>query len=79
MKRLIFFFFVLLPMMVAVQNDIKLYDELCEPLQAVFCDYVKEGEVKYISTPDGQYVRRRGTEWYFPWYSRFPLPERPAH
>ena len=56
MKRLIFFFFVLLPMMVAAQNDIKLYDELCEPLQAVFCDYVKEGEVKYISTPDGQYV-----------------------
>ena len=56
MKRLIFFFFVLLPMMVMSQNDIKLYDELCEPLQAVFCDYVKEGEVKYISTPDGQYV-----------------------
>lgn len=39
------------------QNEIVFYPEMCDQLQAVFCDYAKrEGEVKYMSSRDGQYV-----------------------
>lgn len=34
-----------------------LYDEMCDPLQAVFCDYVRnESETSYISNANGQYI-----------------------
>ena len=35
----------------------KLYDEMCDQLQAVFCDYVREAsEVRFISNSQGQYI-----------------------
>jgi hypothetical protein len=55
MKKL--FVLLLLTIPVVLRAQVKLYDELCDPLQAVFCDYVRnEGEVMYISNPSGQYI-----------------------
>lgn len=35
----------------------RLYDEMCDQLQAVFCDYVSDAsEVRFISNSQGQYV-----------------------
>ena len=35
----------------------KLYDDMCDHLQAVFCDYVrKDSEVRFISNNQGQYL-----------------------
>ena len=38
------------------QQTVKFYDEMSDILQAVFCDYAKEGEIKYISSSHGQYI-----------------------
>ena len=55
MKRYLIAVFLLLPALLNAQ--VKLYDELCDPLQAVFCDYARnEGEVLYLSNPNGQYI-----------------------
>ncbi len=38
-------------------QEICLYPELSDPLQAVFCDYATdEGSVKFISSKDGQFI-----------------------
>ena len=55
-KKLFVLFFVALPMCVSAQQTVKFYDEMSDILQAVFCDYASEGEIKYISSPHGQYV-----------------------
>lgn len=59
MKKCILFFFLFFAASVMAQKSVKLYDELCDPLQAVFCDYVRnESYTGYILTPAGEY---RGT------------------
>lgn len=41
----------------AQKDDAKLYDVMCDGLQAVFCDYVKDAsETRYISNAKGQYI-----------------------
>ena len=47
---------VSLPMWVKAQPPLKFYDEMSDILQAVFCDYASKGEIKYISSPHGQFV-----------------------
>ena len=47
---------VALPMYANAQQPVKFYDEMSDILQAVFCDYVSEGEIKYISSVHGQFV-----------------------
>ena len=51
MKKKILLGIFLLPFAVVAQNvSSVLYDEMCEPLQAVFCDYVGGyAETKLIS------------------------------
>ena len=37
--------------------QVKLYDEMCDPLQAVFCDYVEnESSQNFLSSASGQYT-----------------------
>lgn len=56
MKKILLYTFLSLPSLLIAQN-VSFYPEMCDPLQAVFCDYVaREGEIKYISSRDGQYV-----------------------
>lgn len=42
---------------VYAQESVKLYDEMCDPLQAVFCDYVRnESSQNFLSSGTGQYT-----------------------
>ena len=44
-------------MAMQAQSVTRLYDEMCDPLQAVFCDYVRSAsETSYISNANGQYI-----------------------
>ena len=37
--------------------QVKLYDEMCDPLQSVFCDYVEnESSQNFLSSASGQYT-----------------------
>ena len=58
MKKKILLGIFLLPFAVVAQNvSSVLYDEMCEPLQAVFCDYVGGySETKLISNAQGRYL-----------------------
>ena len=57
MRRLLFVFLFLLALPTMAQNKVNLYDEMCDPLQAVFCDYVREhAETSRISNAAGEYV-----------------------
>lgn len=57
MKKIFFAIFISFSSLLAAQETIEFYPEMSDPLQAVFCDYATaEGEVKYISSRDGQYV-----------------------
>ena len=58
MKKKILLGIFLLPFAVVAQNvSSVLYDEMCEPLQAVFCDYVGGyAETKLISNAQGRYL-----------------------
>ena len=56
MKKIITLMLVFLPMCSNAQGEIKFYDEMSDILQAVFCDYADEGEIKYLSSSNGQYV-----------------------
>ncbi len=56
-KKLFFTFALMLPLMLHAQQQVKYYDDMCDALQAVFCDYVTaEAETKYISSRHGQYI-----------------------
>lgn len=57
-KRVVIGILALLPFAVGAQNaSLGLYDEMCDPLQAVFCDYVGEmSETKLISNAQGSYL-----------------------
>lgn len=57
MKKILLIITLLLANVARAQEPVRFYPEMSDPLQAVFCDYVtREGEIKYISSLDGQYV-----------------------
>ena len=57
MRKMFFATFLAFSSLLFAQEEIKFYPEMCDALQAVFCDYAeREGEVKYISSRDGQYI-----------------------
>lgn len=58
MKKLLIGIMMMLPFaMDAQDNTAKLYDDMCDPLQAVFCDYVKDdADLKLISNAQGTYL-----------------------
>lgn len=57
MKIFLIAFLMLSPFMATAQKNARLYDEMCDPLQAVFCDYVRSySETSYISNASGQYI-----------------------
>lgn len=46
-----------LPSLSLAQDPVKLYDEMCDPLQSVFCDYVaREASVNTIDDAAGKYI-----------------------
>lgn len=48
---------LLLALPLAAQERVKLYDDMCDPLQAVFCDYVRgHSQTSCISNAVGEYV-----------------------
>ena len=57
MRNILAIFFAVLSMAVSAQESLKLYDEMCDPLQAVFCDYIRnESSQNFISSGGGQYA-----------------------
>ena len=57
MRNSLFALLLLLTLPLVAQEQVKLYDEMCDPLQAVFCDYVREhSQTSRISNVAGEYV-----------------------
>ena len=57
MKNSLFAILFLLALPLVAQERVKLYDEMCDPLQAVFCDYVRgEAQTSTISGAVGEYL-----------------------
>ena len=57
MRNILTLFFVMLSTALCAQGPVKLYDEMCDPLQAVFCDYVRnESSQNFLSSGSGQYT-----------------------
>ena len=57
MRNTLFALMFLLALPVVAQEEVKLYDEMCDPLQAVFCDYTREhSQTSYISNAAGEYI-----------------------
>ena len=57
MRNTLFILLFLLGLPVAAQERVQLYDEMCDPLQSVFCDYVRsESQTSHISNATGEYV-----------------------
>lgn len=57
MRNALFTILLFLALPTAAQENIRLYDEMCDPLQAVFCDYVRnQSQTNYISGAAGEYV-----------------------
>ena len=57
MRKALFAILFMLSMPAMAQDKVKLYDEMCDPLQAVFCDYVRtQSQTSYISNAAGEYI-----------------------
>lgn len=57
MKRIALIFLMAFVVPIVAVAQVKLYDEMCDPLQAVFCDYVEnESSQNFLSTSSGQYT-----------------------
>ncbi len=57
MRNMIFAMLLSVSSLSVAQAQVQFYPEMSDPLQAVFCDYANnKGEIKYISSRDGQYV-----------------------
>jgi len=57
MRNIVTLLFFACAMTLSAQEPVKLYDEMCDPLQAVFCDYVKnESSQNFLSSSTGQYT-----------------------
>ena len=69
MKRFLLAIMALLPFVAGAQEcPAKLYDEMCDPLQAVFCDYLaKESSMRLISNPQGRYLGTMIDESLYGW------------
>lgn len=57
MKRYILLLLLCVPFVSRSQVTGRLYDEMCDPLQAVFCDYVlNESSINSVTDDAGQYI-----------------------
>ena len=57
MRNSFFALLFLFALPLAAQEKVKLYDDMCDPLQAVFCDYVREcSQTSHIANAAGEYV-----------------------
>lgn len=57
MRRLFSILLLAFSLPLVAQESVKLYDEMCDPLQAVFCDYVSnESQTNHISNANGEYT-----------------------
>ena len=57
MRSTLFALLFLLALPIAAQDRVKLYDDMCDPLQAAFCDYVRDdSQTSYISNAAGEYI-----------------------
>lgn len=57
MRNMFFAMLLSVSSLSVAQEQVQFYPEMSDPLQAVFCDYANnQGEIKYISSRDGQYV-----------------------
>lgn len=57
MKKIISVLLLAFTLPIAAQKNVRLYDEMCDPLQAVFCDYVRShSQTSYISSTGGEYI-----------------------
>ena len=57
MKEITTFVLLLISVVAGAQGRVRLYDEMCDPLQAVFCDYVdRASSQNAISGIAGEYV-----------------------
>lgn len=57
MKKIAAIFFTALLSYSSMVAQVKLYDEMCDPLQAVFCDYVEnESSQNFLTSASGQYT-----------------------
>lgn len=57
MRNIVALLCVVFGLTVYAQEPVKLYDEMCDPLQAVFCDYVRnESSQNFLSSGTGQYT-----------------------
>ena len=57
MRKALFALLFILALPTMAQDKVKLYDEMCDPLQAVFCDYVRtQSQTSYISNAAGEYI-----------------------
>ena len=57
MRNSLFALLLLLVLPLAAQEKVTLYDDMCDPLQAVFCDYVREcSQTNRIANAGGEYV-----------------------
>lgn len=58
MRKFLFIIMMLLVQgVVRAQETVRLYPDMCEELQAVFCDYAqREGTVAYLSSADGEFA-----------------------
>ena len=57
MKKTMILFVLAVLSQFAAMAQARLYDEMCDPLQAVFCDYVEnESSQNFLSSASGQYT-----------------------
>ena len=57
MKKTMILFVLAVLSQFAAMAQVRLYDEMCDPLQAVFCDYVEnESSQNFLSSASGQYT-----------------------
>ena len=67
-------FFLLLSLPLAAQEKVALYDEMCDPLQSVFCDYVRRhSKISFISNTTGEYVGTLIDHKFYGWGMFFSL------
>lgn len=69
MKRLLIGILALLPFVATAQEaSVKLYDEMCDQLQAVFCDYlIDDADMRLISNTQGRYLGTMIDESLYGW------------
>lgn len=73
-NSIVAFLLLLLSLPLAAQEKVALYDDMCDPLQAVFCDYVRNhSKTDYISNPTGEYVGTLIDHKFYGWGMFFSL------